>query len=401
MKYLSKSTLTALAVLSTLAISSESSTNDGLLTEALSALGPLKPHSINLTPRDKISVVDDITDSNTAPIEDSTGSTKKKAAKNVVYPSASFGSLGSAELNSEDNVPPESYVKSHSKGSASSSSSTELSIASTKGATSVKSTEDGDKSNSGSDKNSNPFLMAISMIIVSEIGDKTFLISALMAMRNNRMVVFTASFASLAIMTILSGIVGHTLPSLLSPRVTQFLAAGLFVVFGIKLTQEGLAMPKDLGVEEELAEVEEEIDLEFNDVENGRLQSNGIPQSDGSFLSNLRSQPQVHAFLQSLQNIASITFSPLWIQVFIMIFLGEWGDRSQIATIAMAAGSNYWPVICGATIGHGLCTAAAVIGGKMLASKISMRNVTLGGALAFFVFSVLYLLEAINGSSEE
>ena len=49
--------------------------------------------------------------------------------------------------------------------------------------------------------------------------------------------------------------------------------------------------------------------------------------------------------------------------------LGEWGDRSQIATIAMAAGSEYWFVIFGAIIGHGLCTAAACIGGKYLAKK--------------------------------
>ena len=52
-----------------------------------------------------------------------------------------------------------------------------------------------------------------------------------------------------------------------------------------------------------------------------------------------------------------------------MTFLGEWGDRSQIATIAMAAGSEYWFVIFGAIIGHGLCTAAACIGGKYLAKK--------------------------------
>ena len=45
------------------------------------------------------------------------------------------------------------------------------------------------------------------------------------------------------------------------------------------------------------------------------------------------------------------------------------GDRSQIATIAMAAGSEYWFVIFGAIIGHGLCTAAACIGGKYLAKN--------------------------------
>jgi hypothetical protein len=57
-----------------------------------------------------------------------------------------------------------------------------------------------------------------------------------------------------------------------------------------------------------------------------------------------------------------------------MTFLGEWGDRSQIATVAMAAGSDYWWVTAGAVVGHGLCTAGAVIGGRAIAGKISMRN---------------------------
>jgi Uncharacterized protein family UPF0016 len=56
-----------------------------------------------------------------------------------------------------------------------------------------------------------------------------------------------------------------------------------------------------------------------------------------------------------------------------MTFLGEWGDRSQIATIAMAAGQDYWWVTGGAVFGHGLCTAAAVIGGRAVAGRVSLR----------------------------
>lgn len=229
------------------------------------------------------------------------------------------------------------------------------------------------------------FVMSVAMIIVSEIGDKTFLIAALMAMRYSRLVVFSAAFSSLAVMTILSGIVGHALPTLLSQRVTQFLASVLFVVFGVKLLREGLAMSKDLGVEEELAEVEEEIASsklnESMDIEAG-------PSTSKS--------PDVwyQDMAQNLENLASFVLSPVFIQVFVMTFLGEWGDRSQIATIAMAAGSDYWFVIIGAIVGHGFCTAAACIGGKFLATKISMRSVTLGGSVAFFIFSILYFYDA-------
>ncbi|KAG7660571.1 GDT1 [[Candida] subhashii] len=233
----------------------------------------------------------------------------------------------------------------------------------------------------------NSFIMSISMIIVSEIGDKTFLIAALMAMRNSRLVVFSAAFSSLAVMTVLSGIVGHALPTLISQRLTQFLASILFVVFGIKLLKEGLSMSKDLGVDEELAEVEEEIassklNYQLNDIEGG------IKESKPS------KTEWYQEVGQQVEDLASFILSPVWIQVFVMTFLGEWGDRSQIATIAMAAGSEYWFVIMGAIIGHGLCTAAACLGGKLLAKKISMRNVTLGGAIAFFIFAMLYFYNA-------
>lgn len=234
------------------------------------------------------------------------------------------------------------------------------------------------------------FLLAISMIIVSEIGDKTFLIAALMAMKNSRIIVFFAAFSSLALMTVLSGLVGHALPTLISQRLTQFLAALLFVVFGYRLLMEGLAMSKDMGVEDELAEVEEEIassniNNQMSDIEAGQT---------GSFTPKANTKEWYLEVAEQIKNLASFVLSPIFIQVFVMTFLGEWGDRSQIATIAMAAGSEYWFVILGAIIGHGICTAAACVGGKLLAKRISMRNITLAGATAFFIFSILYFYDA-------
>lgn len=245
----------------------------------------------------------------------------------------------------------------------------------------------------GEHNNAQSFYMAVSMIVVSEIGDKTFLIAALMSMRYPKLLVFSAAFLSLAVMTVLLGLVGHALPGLVSERITHFLAAILFVVFGINLLREGLAMSKDAGVGEEMAEVEEELQANTLNSHMDNMESGGA--QDISFNSKLvRLGSQV-------QEVASVVLSPIWIQVFVMTFLGEWGDRSQIATIAMAAGSDYWTVIMGAVVGHGFCTAAATIGGQLLATKISMRNVTLGGAAAFFIFSIMYFFEFYLGEGTE
>lgn len=50
------------------------------------------------------------------------------------------------------------------------------------------------------------FLASLSVIVVSELGDKTFFIAAIMAMRHPRLTVFAGAIGALAVMTILSGI---------------------------------------------------------------------------------------------------------------------------------------------------------------------------------------------------
>ncbi|KAF1947640.1 transmembrane protein PFT27 [Clathrospora elynae] len=262
------------------------------------------------------------------------------------------------------------------------------------------------------------FLLSFTMIIFSEIGDKTFLVAALMAMRHPRLLVFSAAFSALVVMTVLSAVLGHAVPTLLSERFTHFAAAALFLVFGVKLVREGLAMSPDDGVGEEMREVEQELEEKEQLARHKGRKSSISPYAleSGRSVRRSRSNSRLPAPARSpstspdrspsprgasitsamggLNNLFSLLLSPAWVQTFIMTFLGEWGDRSQIATVAMAAGSDYWWVTAGAVVGHGLCTAGAVIGGRAIAGRISMRNVTLGGAIAFLIFGVIYLLEA-------
>ena len=49
------------------------------------------------------------------------------------------------------------------------------------------------------------FVKAILVIIVSELGDKTFFIAAIFAMKHPRMTVFLGAIGALGLMTFLSG----------------------------------------------------------------------------------------------------------------------------------------------------------------------------------------------------
>jgi putative Ca2+/H+ antiporter (TMEM165/GDT1 family) len=62
--------------------------------------------------------------------------------------------------------------------------------------------------------------------------------------------------------------------------------------------------------------------------------------------------------------------------------------RSQIATIGVAAASNVVGVIVGGIFGHSICTGAAVLGGKHLATHIDERMVAVLGGVLFLVFGV-------------
>lgn len=245
------------------------------------------------------------------------------------------------------------------------------------------------------------YVLSLTMILFSEIGDKTFLIAALMAMKHDRLLVFSAALCALIAMTFLSAVLGHAVPTLLPKRFTSFLAAGLFLIFGARMLREGLAMKPGEGVGAEMQEVEMELEekealaraqgrrrssITPYALEMGLGRSSGRkprpasriaspPRSASSSPDRSRTPPTstLQSALGGLNNLSSLLLSPAWVQTFVMTFLGEWGDRSQIATIAMAAGQDYWWVTGGAISGHAVCTGVAVIGGRALAGRVSLR----------------------------
>merc|ERR550514_2139332 len=93
------------------------------------------------------------------------------------------------------------------------------------------------------------------MIWATEVGDKTFFIAAILAMRHARLVVFVGA---LAVMTVLSALLGLALPSLLPRTYTHYASAGLFLYFGLRLLRDARSMETGT-VSEELEEVKEEL----------------------------------------------------------------------------------------------------------------------------------------------
>ena len=205
------------------------------------------------------------------------------------------------------------------------------------------------------------------MILISEIGDKTFFIAAIMAMRHSRATVFAGAVGALGVMTALSAALGWAAPALISKTYTHYLAVALFFFFGCRSLYESLLAWEGGGMQEELAETEKELG------------------SKGSKRGASAKQKARRAILSSTL-----------VETFVITFLAEWGDRSQIATIGLAASEDPFGVTLGGCLGHAVCTGAAVLGGKHMATRVSERAVAITGGALFVLFGVHALVTGVE-----
>ena len=83
------------------------------------------------------------------------------------------------------------------------------------------------------------------------------------------------------------------------------------------------------------------------------------------------------------------------LESFILTFLAEWGDRTQIATIALSASNIPLGVTLGAILGHTTCALIAVVGGKIIAGRISERTIVALGGVLFLIFAAVAIWEGV------
>ena len=199
------------------------------------------------------------------------------------------------------------------------------------------------------------FTAGLLLITISELGDKTFFIAVILAMRHSRRWVFAGAIAALALMTVLSVIVGQAI-SLLPKTYIHYAEILLFIGFGVKLLYEASQMSATAAEaeEQEAAAVVEKAEL--------KLPKHQTP-------------------------LAIVS------EAFVLTFMAEWGDRTQIATIALAAAYNPLGVTIGAVLGHAICAAIAVVGGRLIAGHISERTITALGGLLFLLFGAMAWFE--------
>lgn len=201
------------------------------------------------------------------------------------------------------------------------------------------------------------FTAGLLLITISELGDKTFFIAAILATRHPRRWVFVGAVLALAAMTVLSVLLGQA-AGFLPDQYVRWAEIILFLGFGLKLLYDARQLPDCPNTEEHL-EAAEAID-------------------------------QAETKLKRRNGLAIIS------QAFGLTFIAEWGDRTQFTTIALAAANNPFGVTAGAILGHAVCAAIAVMCGKMICGHMSERKITMIGGGLFLAFAALGLFRVMG-----
>lgn len=205
---------------------------------------------------------------------------------------------------------------------------------------------------------SSGFLQSFLLIFISEIGDKTFFIAGLLAAKYGRLISFSGSVGALAVMTVISTVLGqifHSVPSSLTQGIPfdDYIAVAAFTYFGVKTLIDSSKIEGDdsSGIEEEKAEAEELVEEVTKE--------------------------------QKFSSVIS-----LLIQTFSLVFAAEIGDRSFLSTIALSAALNPFAVAAGAIAAHASATGIAVLGGALMSKYLSEKVIGYIGGTLFIVFAI-------------
>lgn len=193
-----------------------------------------------------------------------------------------------------------------------------------------------------------PLAVAFATIFLAELGDKTQLITISFASKYPRMPVFFGVFLAMSMITIIGVVVGAVLVSIIPIQAVKILSGLIFIAFGVWTL---------ISKEEELEEDE------------GQTNSKG------------NSDPGKEKVFST---------------AFIMTSLAEFGDKTQLAVIALTAqyGAPIF-VYIGAVLAFALIVGIGVVLGKKISEKMESKWIEMGSGALFIVLGIIFIVEAV------
>ena len=181
------------------------------------------------------------------------------------------------------------------------------------------------------------FLVATGVVALAEMGDKTQLLALLLAARFRKpWPIVLGIFAATIVNHALAGAVGNYITRWLGPEVLRWILGGSFIAMAIWVL----------------------IPDKLDDDEAGKSSHFGVFGT-----------------------------------TVIAFFLAEMGDKTQVATVMLAARYNVWlPVVLGTTLGMMLANAPVVFLGERIMRRVPIKLVHGISAVIFLVLGVAALI---------
>ena len=186
-------------------------------------------------------------------------------------------------------------------------------------------------------------------------------------------------------MNYLSILLGYYLPKLISLTYMKILAFLLFTTFGI------LSIIESQKKDDKINELKELSKKEFSETENDyslMVEDNEIETDVESntelFPSILRSD----SIISESSHISESSNFGMIIAIFFALCLSDFGDKSQLAIITMAALYNIYGILLGSTLALIGTVTLAVLFGNWISEKVSPKKLLLIGGLIFLTFGM-------------
>jgi len=223
---------------------------------------------------------------------------------------------------------------------------------------------------------SGAIVQAFLLTFVSEIGDKTFFIAAILAAggssagegQNQKLLTFIGAIGALVVMTFLAVALGqifHAVPDVAGGvPIDDYVSIFAFGFFGVKLLSDAVQMQDDGSLLDEKEEAEEEV-------------KGAMP----SWMSG---------------GAATVVIPPLVLQAFVLVFAAEIGDRSFISAAALSAQGGFeaaTEVFVGGISAHTLATLGAVLVGDVIAGYVTEKQLAYIGGVLFLIFAATSALK--------
>ena len=179
------------------------------------------------------------------------------------------------------------------------------------------------------------FLTSTGVVSLAEIGDKTQLLALLLALRFRKPIPIVAGILVATLLNhALAGALGAWITTVVPPHVLRWVLAGSFVAMAVWAL---------------------------------------IPDR-----------------LDGQQTLSESRGSRVFVVTFVAFFLAEIGDKTQIATVAMAAHySEVLLVVAGTTLGMLIADVPAVFAAESIATRVPLRLIRAIAAAMFFVLALL------------